>query len=120
MRTLWCLALAAALSTPAPAQPPAKAVTFDDVLKQARAGQSPADILSNCGTVFTLTADQKEELAKANAPAALIDALQVKRMAIGDVTDFVVILDCSGSMADEIAKGQTKMDVAKRVVGDLA
>lgn len=118
MRTLWCLALAAILATPAVAQS-AKLVTYDDVLKQVKAGNPPADILGNCDTVFTLSAEQKEQLAKANAPAALIDALQAKRIQIGDVTDFVVILDCSGSMKDEIAKKQSKMDAAKKVVGEL-
>jgi Mg-chelatase subunit ChlD len=122
MRAFLRLAVLSALVLGLPAasaQPSAKVVTFDDVLKQVKAGAPPADILEGCDTVFTLTDEQKGELVKAKAPTALVDALQVKRMKVADVTDFVVILDCSGSMKDEIGKGLTKMDAAKKVVGDL-
>ena len=108
----------AGLSQP-PAAPPARAVTFDDVVRQVRAGKMPGEILENCDVVFTITPDQRDELFTAGAPKTLVDALQVKRIAIGDVTDWVVILDCSGSMKDEIGPGQTKMDAAKAVVGEL-
>jgi Mg-chelatase subunit ChlD len=102
-----------------PVAPPARAVTFDDVVRQVRAGKTPGEILENCDVVFTLTPDQRNELLTAGAPKSLVDALQVKRIAIDDVTDYVVILDCSGSMKDEIGPGQTKMDAARAVVGEL-
>jgi hypothetical protein len=85
-----------------PAAPPVRAVTFDDIVRQVRAGRTPGEILENCDVVFTLTPNQRNELFSAGAPKSLVDALQVKRVPIGDVIDWVVILDCSGSMKDEI------------------
>src|SRR5262245_56114939 len=66
------------------------AVTFDDVLKLVKAGKMPGDILDACDVVFTLTQAQRAELATAGAPPSLVDALQRKRIAVHDVTDFVI------------------------------
>ena len=35
------------------------------------------------------------------------------------VTDFAIVLDCSGSMGEQTRDGQVKMDVAKHVVTEL-
>src|SRR5262249_47454081 len=37
----------------------------------------------------------------------------------GEITDFALILDCSGSMMDKTKEGPSKMEVAKKVVSDL-
>ena len=75
-------AVPAGLAQP-PATPPAKAVTLDDVVRQVRAGKTPGEILENCDVVFTLNPDERNELLRAGAPRSLVDALQVKRIAIG-------------------------------------
>ena len=98
---------------------PARPVRYDDVLAHVRAGTPPAELLAGCDVIFTLSPAQRRELRQAGAPAALVDALQARRVAVGDVIDFVVILDCSGSMKDGIGPGTTKMDAAKAVVADL-
>lgn len=111
-------------ASPSPA-PTGAAVTYQDVLKLLQLGIDDKEImrrLEQAPSVFTLGADQVEELKRAGASERLIALMQGRRpqAAVGsDVTDFVLILDCSGSMKDQTREGPTKMEAAKRVVADL-
>jgi hypothetical protein len=111
-----------------PKQPPAggKAVSYADVVKLLDLGIDEQEILKRLEkspTLFTLGADQVDELKKKGAGATLLAALQGKRAGgaspSGDVTDFVIILDCSGSMKARTKDGQMKMAAAKKVVTEL-
>jgi hypothetical protein len=103
----------------------AKAVTYADVLNLLQLGMKESDIIERLGkspTIFTLGEAQVDELKKAGATDALLAAMQEKRVApnvISEITDFAIILDCSGSMAEKTKEGPTKMTVAKRVVTEL-
>jgi hypothetical protein len=107
--------------------PPANAITYEDVLKLVTLFGEDATLkrLEKSPTVFTLGADQVEELKKAGASDKLIAALQGKRAAEkstatgGDITDIAILLDCSGSMMERTSEGETKMAVAQKVVADL-
>jgi hypothetical protein len=104
---------------------PANAITYQGVLRMLREGTPESDILkrlANSPTTFTLNEDQVAELQKAGASDKLVDALQKNRNPVGpgsDINDFAVILDCSGSMADQTPDGTTKMEAAKKVVRDF-
>ncbi len=100
------------------------AVTYEDVLDLVKAGKSTAQILKRLEgspTQLKLSAAQVAELQKAGASDELILALQKDRAGVarGDVTDLVVILDCSGSMVDKMPDGTTKMEAAKKAVIQL-
>ncbi len=104
-------------------------VTYDQVLELVKAGVGEAVILKrleNSPTRFVLDEAQIDALKQAGASDRLLSAMQgapagalAKAGGAGDVTDLVVILDCSGSMIDKTPDGRTKMDVAKEVVSDL-
>jgi len=100
-------------------------ITYQDVLKLLENKTSEQKILERLEqspTIFTLDAPQVDELKKAGASEKLLQALAGKRIAAKsshDITDFAIILDCSGSMIDKTREGSTKMEVAKRVVADL-
>src|SRR5262245_8749540 len=103
-----------------------KAVSYADVMKLLDLGIDEAEImkrLAKSPTLFTLGADQVAELKKKGASEALLAALRGKRgggaSVSGDVTDFVIILDCSGSMKARTKDGQMKMAAAKKVVTEL-
>ena len=116
-------ARAAAASTAATA---VKAVTYPDVLALVRLGLGEDEIvkrLEKSPTLFTLDAAQVAELKQAGATEGLLQAMQKGRpgpAAAGPkVTDFAIVLDCSGSMGEPTRDGQVKMLVAKRVVTEL-
>lgn len=103
-----------------------KAVSFEDVVRLLELGIDEATIqnrLEKSPTVFVLDARQVAQLEKAGASQELIAALQRERTASPQaaelITDFAIILDCSGSMRESTKDGQTKMAVAQRVVTDL-
>ena len=118
-----------------------QAVTYGDVLKLLELGIDEAAILKRLEkspTVFTLGADQENELNKAGASARLIAAMKGERPPAdrGGSTDpetsgrprtdrqdplthLAILLDCSGSMSEPTSDGQVKMTVARRVVSDL-
>ena len=113
----------AARTKPATAE---KAITFDDIIRLLELGIDDAAILKRLEkspTLFVLDAEQIKQLQEAGASAALIEALQQERPASAQaaelITDFAVILDCSGSMKQKTKDGETKMAVAQRVVTDL-
>lgn len=114
-------AAASRKSAPGPAP-----VTYADVLKLLSLGIDEAVIvqrLEKSPTTFTLSAEQVAELKSANATEALIAALKQNRklspQAAELITDFAIVLDCSGSMKEATPEGEAKMSVAKRVVSEL-
>ena len=102
-----------------------KPITYQDVLKLLENKTDEQGIiqrLEKSPTIFTLDARQVDELKKAGASERLLQALAGKRPGAtpgNDITDFAIILDCSGSMIDKTREGPTKMEVAKKVVADL-
>ncbi len=102
------------------------AITYADVLKLLQLEIPEEQILkrlTKSPTVFTLSADQIEELKTAGATKELLIALQTAReissQAAELITNFALVLDCSGSMKITTGSGETKMEAAKRVVTDL-
>jgi hypothetical protein len=103
-----------------------KAITFPDIMKLLELGIDEATILKRLEkspTVFVLDADQITQLKEAGASKKLLSALQgarpISSQAAELITDFAVILDCSGSMKEKTKEGETKMAVAQRVVTEL-
>lgn len=117
-----CLVLAGPVSGQTPTNP---AVTFDKVMELLELEVKEAKLLSlieQSPTSFVLGEAQILKLKQAGASDAVIAAMQKKgkTVAIGsDVTEFIVILDCSGSMKDRIAGGTTKWDAAQQAAIDL-
>lgn len=108
---------------PASSQPP---VEYSDVLKLLKLGIGEAAIIERLGrspTVFTLSPQQIAELQTAGATNTLIAAMEsgrpISAAARELITDFAVILDCSGSMREETSDRKSKMEAAKHVVSDL-
>lgn len=102
------------------------AIQYEDVLKLLTRGLDEDAILKRLArspTVFTLSAAQVAELKKAGASETLLSAMQGVRpsspQAAELVTDFAIVLDCSGSMREPTTGGEAKMVAAKRVVTDL-
>jgi Mg-chelatase subunit ChlD len=107
-------------------KPAAKgAITYDNILNLLEGGLEEDAILKRLEkspTVFTLSGEQTAELKKAGASDRLLAALAGQRQteeATGEITDFAIVLDCSGSMTETTKDKQTKMAVAKKVVADL-
>ncbi len=106
-----------------------KTVTYEQVIELLKAGvEEPVVLrrLENSPTRFVLDEAQVEGLKRAGATDRVLAAMQgapaaglARAGGVGDVTDLVLILDCSGSMVDRTKDGRTKMDVAKEVVIDL-
>jgi Ca-activated chloride channel family protein len=100
-------------------------VTYGSVLELLKAGVDEAVILKRLEkspTVFTLDEAQIQTLKQAGASDQLLSALQSPRSSgpnIGDVSDLVVILDCSGSMNGRTPDRRAKIEVAKEVIGEL-
>jgi hypothetical protein len=103
----------------------AKPITYQDVLKLLENKTDEQEILNRLEkspTIFTLDARQVDELKKAGASEKVLQALAGKRPGAtpgSDITDFAIILDCSGSMIDKTREGPSKMEVAKKVVAEL-
>ncbi len=78
--------------------------------------------LEKSPTLFTLDATQVTELKRAGASENLVTAMQQGRQSrtgtSPKITDFAMVLDCSGSMGEQTRDGQVKIDVAKRVVSE--
>lgn len=105
----------------------AKAVSYDDVKRLLKSKTPEARILrileKASPTRFVLSAADEQELKKLGASDAVIAAM--KRLAKGgrktnvEISNLAIVLDCSGSMAENTSDGRVKMDVAKEVVTDL-
>jgi hypothetical protein len=103
-----------------------QAITYQEVVKLFNLGLGENDVLkvlAKSPTIFTLDANQIEELKKAGASEKVLSTMQRGRpQPAGErpnVTDFAIVLDCSGSMAELTRDGQVKMEVAKRVLSEL-
>src|SRR5262245_41783707 len=80
--------------------------TFDQLLRLVRSESEPTVVLDRCGrTIFTLNPAQRAHLARLGANKTLIDALEKPRMALDDVQNFALIVDCSGSMQETLPDG---------------
>jgi hypothetical protein len=129
-RHSFLLALVAAVavsllsSSQAFAQTPKKAVSYDDVKDIVQSGLNETialKLIDGSPTLFTLSAKQEQELRSLGASDKLIGALKKNKggTPVRELNDLAIILDCSGSMAEQTSDGQVKMDVAKQVVTDL-
>jgi uncharacterized protein YegL len=104
-------------------------VTYEGLRQLLRTGQSEEDILkllerSPLDVGFVLGDGQVAELKKMRVSDEFLDGLQklLKNRTTtlaSDVTDLVLILDCSGSMSDKTKDGPTKMEAAQKVVTEL-
>ncbi len=83
---------------------PANALTYQGILKHVQQGTNEDEILTRLRespTTFGLDRGQIGALVRAGASPRLIEALQQLGNPVSsgsDISDFVVILDCSGSM----------------------
>jgi HEAT repeat protein len=124
-------ALAWATGTDIHAQQPAttpETVTYQDIVKSLRTGKSEQEILDTLSKAtvdvnFVLGDSQIQELQKMRVSDEFIGALRKLKtqpgVPGGDVTDFALILDCSGSMLEKTREGISKMDAAKKTVTEL-
>lgn len=101
------------------------AITYDKVMEYLLLEVSEAKLIrmvEASPTAFTLGTEQVQQLQAAGASDALIAAMQKKGQAVApgsDITDFVLILDCSGSMNDQGPDGRTKWQAARQAALDL-
>ena len=72
-------------------------------------------------TVFVLDRNQIDALKKLGASDALLRAMQSERPAskTAEISELVIILDCSNSMNETTKEGITKMEAARKVVTEL-
>jgi Mg-chelatase subunit ChlD len=104
-------------------------VTFQSLVQLLRTGQSEAEILkllelSPLDVSFVLGDSQRADLQKMRVSDEFVDAVQKllekrKPVAVTDVTDLMLILDASGSMLEKTKDGVTKMQAAKKAIGEL-
>ena len=106
------------------------ALTLDKVLDYLDLEVKEETIIkrvNESATKFTLGAGQVKLLKSRGASERLIDALQKKGDAsrgalpadASDIGDFVLILDCSGSMKDQTSDNRTKWEVARDAAIEL-
>jgi hypothetical protein len=101
-----------------------KAVSYRDIVQLLQDGvkeKKILDLLSKSPTRFTLGAEQVAELKKLEASDELIKFMQDRNTGtpVSKLTDLVIILDCSGSMDEKTPDGISKMDAAKKVLGEM-
>jgi serine/threonine protein kinase/Mg-chelatase subunit ChlD len=100
-------------------------ITVKDVVDMLKGGAKEKELLDRLDespTQFVLGEDEIKQLKAAGASEALLNAMERKAArakVLGDCTEIVVILDCSGSMNDKTPDGKTKMDAAKHSVTQL-
>jgi hypothetical protein len=101
-------------------------ITFDQVLKMLALRMKEDKVLQRIARtppVFVLSAAQEDELVQAGATPKVIAALKGDRplpaAAAELITNFALVLDCSGSMRETTKEGVTKMEAAKRVMTEL-
>jgi len=101
------------------------AITFDKVFEYVGLGVDEGKIVrlvQASPTKFVLGSDQVEKLQLAGATPNLIVAIQMRALPIeasSDMSEFVIILDCSGSMNDRLADGSSKWQAARQAAIDL-
>ncbi len=99
-------------------------LTFDRILELVELEVKEEKLLSLIAvqpTVFTLSADQVSRLKTAGASDSVIAALspKAKTMIRSDTSDYVIILDVSGSMKETSREGSSKWEVARKAACDL-
>jgi Mg-chelatase subunit ChlD len=88
-------------------------------LKAAGASDAVIAAVEKNAKTQQATGDASYAAPAAAAPGATLDAAAGAAAAGAEVTDFVILLDCSGSMSEPTPDKQPKMDVAKKSVTDL-
>lgn len=108
------------------APPGDEPITFDDLLKLVSLGIDEETILKRLQrspTVLTPSAEQVAALKKAGASDRLITAIREGRPlsppSAETISQFAIVLDCSGSMKEKTPEGVTKMASATQVLADL-
>jgi Ca-activated chloride channel family protein len=99
-------------------------MTFEKVVEYLQLDVDQAKIakmVQASPTKFVLGSQQVEQLKQAGANESLIQLLQTPAAvtAGSDVGEFVIILDCSGSMNDRLPDGSSKWDAARRAAVEL-
>ncbi len=127
-RSFLGLGLATLLSSQLPS-PSAKAqapVTFDRVLEYVQLDVNETKIVQlvqASGTQLILGSEQIDRLKQVGASESLVQALQQSKAASvepnSDAMDFILILDCSGSMNDKLPDGKSKWQAAQRAAIDF-
>lgn len=118
MAALEAVGKPAADKSPGKARP---ATTLADVLLLLDAGIDETVIRQRLGaTVFQLGADDEKLLKSKGATDELIRFLKTPRgEPNAELTDFAIVLDCSGSMQERTKEGRTKMQAAKQAVAEM-
>ena len=115
-----CLAFVDSVQAQAPA-----ALTFDKIVEYLDLGVSEAKLvklIEQSPTHFVLDDRQINRLKTAGASESVLQAIanhSAKPTQASDVTEFVLILDCSGSMNDQLSDGQSKWESAKKGAQEL-
>lgn len=100
-------------------------ITFDKLVEYVQLGVSDERLIGlveTSPTKFVLGADQITQLRQAGGSEKLIAAVtnsQAKVEVGSDVRDFVVILDCSGSMNDTLPDGISKWSAAREAAREF-
>ncbi len=101
-------------------------VTFDRVLEYVQLEVNETKIVQlvqSSGTQLVLGSEQIDRLKQVGASESLVQALQQSKAANvepnSDAMDFILILDCSGSMNDKLADGKSKWQAAQRAAIDF-
>ena len=100
-------------------------VTFDQLLQFVQLGVPEAklqQLIAAAPTRFVLGQDQLESLRQAGASSqllALLTGSPADQPAATDVANFVLILDCSGSMRDTLPDGSRKWDASLRAAAQF-
>jgi len=122
---LLVLAILAMEWAPVAAQTP-QTVTFDQLLSFVQLevkDEKLLKMLAESPTSFTLGEDQIGKLRAAGASETLLSAIRrpttIGQSQTSDIRDFVIVLDASASMRDEVEPGVTKWDSAKKAASDL-
>ncbi len=108
-----------------PAAAPAGAITYENICQLLQLGIHEDAILQRLRkspTVFVLSAAQLKELQGLGASDGLIAAMRGQRSndkTTAEITDLAYILDLSNSMNEKTKEGQSKIEVARKIVADL-
>lgn len=100
-------------------------VSFEKILEYVRLDVSETKIVQlvqSSGTQLVLGADQVGQLKQAGASESLVSSLQAKAVTPqpnSDVANFILVLDCSGSMNDKLADGSSKWHAARQAAIDF-
>ncbi len=100
-------------------------VTFEKVVEYVDLGVDEvkiAKLVQASPTKFVLGSEQVQKLRQAGATETLIASIQKQGLSVessSDIADFIVILDCSGSMNDRLLDGTSKWQAARQAAIEL-